>query len=60
MFTPEQIAKAIENHNKRLQYNKAWRERNPEKVKAIRSEYNKRRWAMEKAILAQAKAEGKM
>lgn len=57
-FTNAQLEKAVSNHLKRLEYNKAWRERNPEKVKATRREYNKRKWQIEKAALAQAREAG--
>jgi hypothetical protein len=56
--TQEQMEKAVANYQKRMQYNAAWRERNPEKVKAARSAYNKRKWAQEKTALAQARAAG--
>jgi hypothetical protein len=45
------IEKAIEAYNKRMTYNKAWRERNEDKVKAMRTAYNKKRYAEQKALL---------
>ena len=58
VYTQAEIDAALLRYAKRMEYNKAWREAHPDKVKAIRSAYNKRKWQAEKAMLAQAKAEG--
>jgi hypothetical protein len=57
-FTQTQLEKAVADYAKRKEYNRQWRERNPLKVKAMRREYNKRKYADQKAALAVAKSLG--
>ena len=56
----EKIDKAVRDYNKRLEYNKIWREKNADKMRAIRSVYNKKRWIETKALLKIAKEQGKI
>jgi hypothetical protein len=60
VISNEEMEKAVEDYLKRQEYNKRWRERNPEKVAAIRHRYNAAKWQRTKAVLAAARAAGKL
>jgi hypothetical protein len=59
-YSNEQLEKAVMNYMKRKEYNRIWREKNPEKVKTMRQAYNKVKYAKEKEMREIAKKLGMM
>ena len=59
-YTAEEIEKAIYNRERRKYFNKQWRARNEDKVKAYQAAYNKKKNAKEADIIKYAKEKGLM
>lgn len=59
-FTKEQLEKSVMDYMKRKEYNRIWREKNPEKVKQMRTQYNKIKYARDKKMREIAKELGMM
>ena len=57
-YTAEEIEKAIYRKERREYFNKQWRAKNPEKVKAYMKKYNKERNASDKDKIAYARKMG--